>query len=228
MATLSEDNGVKRDKWLRRTKREKGIRIRLSWSAYYITDSIMVKKIYRAEKEQNDNNQSTQPTHNGTPKNATSSNHRGILSLFSDMTRSIESNEDTGRGKIGKAPIPAWGSTGAVVRGHKSVVSRTEAPSVDDADGKPDHVQQEVEKYHGRGEVKNPAKVFCYYSLEIYHFPGWRDIRGRKLITAASASKTSVHTHCTARNFTSLGSVGKSKLKTVISYHVSFASETRR
>jgi hypothetical protein len=39
---------------------------------------------------------------------------------------------------------------------------------------------------------------------------------------AANASKTSVHAHCTARNFTSLGSVGKSRLNTVISYLVSF------
>lgn len=40
-------------------------------------------------------------------------------------------------------------------------------------------------------------------------------------MTAANASKTSVQAHCTARNFTSLGSVGKSKLNTVISYLVS-------
>lgn len=41
-------------------------------------------------------------------------------------------------------------------------------------------------------------------------------------MTAAIASKTSVQAHCTARNFTSLGSVGKSRLNTVISYLVSF------
>ena len=34
MPSLSEDNGVEGDEWLRRTKREKGIRVRLRQSQY--------------------------------------------------------------------------------------------------------------------------------------------------------------------------------------------------
>jgi hypothetical protein len=101
-------------------------------------------------------------------------------------------------------------------------VGGTETPGVDDADGEPDHVEQEVKKNHGGGEVEDPSEVFrCYSLVQDHQFTSLVDIRGMKLMTAANASKTSVLTHCTARNLTSLGSVGKSRLNTVISFPVS-------
>lgn len=88
------------------------------------------------------------------------------------MARSIKSNQNTGSSKIGQTPIPACGGTGAVVRRHKSVVGGTETPGIDDADGQPDHVEQEVEKDHGGGAVEDPSEVSRYSSLVMRQFTG--------------------------------------------------------
>ena len=100
---------------------------------------------YRAKQEQDDGSQTTNTTGNGTPKDTAGSSYRRILSLLSDVTGGIESDQDTSGSQVRQTPVPTFRCTGSVVGCHESLMGGTEAPGLGCSDGQPDEVQEEVQ-----------------------------------------------------------------------------------
>lgn len=81
---------------------------------------------YDTEQEENDDNETPDPAGDRTPEDTTGCCNAGILCFLGDMARSIEPDENSCSGKVRQTPVPARGSTGAVIGRQKSIVGGSE------------------------------------------------------------------------------------------------------
>lgn len=102
---------------------------------------------YNAEEKQYHDNEATDPADHGTPKDTAGGSDTCILGLLSNVTGSVESDEDAGSSKIREAPIPTRRSAGSVVSRHESIMSGSEAIlALACCDWEPDHVENKVQQ----------------------------------------------------------------------------------
>lgn len=114
------------------------------WGKIRILTKFGSEDAHRTKKKENNSNQSTNSTDNGTPKDTSSRSDWSLLCFFGDMTRGIEANQNSGSSEVRKAPVPCRGSACTIIRCHESVVSRTKAPSITSANWQPNKVQEEI------------------------------------------------------------------------------------
>lgn len=114
---------------------------------------------HRTEQEQDDGSKATNATSDGTPEDTTGRSDRGILGLFSNVARGIESDQNTSRSQVRQTPVPAFGSAGSVVGCHERLVGRAETPSVGSTNGQPDQVEEEVQHDKASGHPEDISEV---------------------------------------------------------------------
>ena len=115
---------------------------------------------YNTEQEQNDHNETPDAAGNSAPENATGCCNAGVLRFLGDRARSVEPDEDPGRGEVRQAPVPPCGGSGPVVCCHEGIVGGSKpVGAVACRDREPNHVQDEINEHECCRQVEYPFEV---------------------------------------------------------------------
>ena len=113
---------------------------------------------YSAEKKQNNCDKTSNATDNRAPEDTLGCIDTCILGLFSHVTRSVKTDEDSSCCEVGQTPVPSRWRSSSVVSRHECFFGCSETPCVGSADRKPDDVEEEVEQDERRGEIEHISK----------------------------------------------------------------------
>lgn len=119
-----------------------------------------MKMTYDTEQEENDHNETPNAAGDRAPEDATGRCDAGVLRFLGDVTRSIKSYENSCRGKVRKAPVPACGSSGSVVGRHEGIVCGSEPVyALARCYWQPDHIQGKVNEDECGRQIEYPFEV---------------------------------------------------------------------